>query len=244
MTTERTFDQIVGDTEMYRRAKDIRKWLVEISGLIPRLNESPNAYYNCTIDGLTLVQYYGGPSLVGTPFGGWAATGGGCLKDFDWFEKAKERLGLEVLLEEHTNRQGHYGPVHAITRDLDGEPLPKTDWRLSRIVMVGIESESAFGYRFHDLSSLKERYIAAGLMDSDEEEPPSSWLPDMVFRGMSYRLNKRLWDGMKSQIDFRDWMDEKKIDKTHLHDFKIRIRTQVTPGDIQTDHPTYKGNQS
>jgi hypothetical protein len=142
--TKRTFDQIIGDVEMFLKAKAIREWLVELSGLIPRLEDGPNRYYQGTVDGLTLVQYYGGPSCVGTPFGSWAATGGGCLENGSWFNEAKDRLGLVVVMEEFQNSEGCYGPVHAITKDLDGNPLPLVDYRPSHINMAGLVSATAF----------------------------------------------------------------------------------------------------
>lgn len=213
--TERSFEQIVTDYDMLRRAKAIREWLSELSGLIPRLNEGPNPYYNATVDGLTLVHYYGGPSLLGTPFGGWAATGGGCLRDNNWFDKAQDRLGLEVLMPEYQNRQGCYGPIHAITKDLDGEPLPKVDWRFSGIG-IGIVSQSAFGTNFHDIQSLKDWILREGVVDDlsgyfPQFNFPADWMPDHIHGHLAYALNRHLWDRkVKPAIGFRDWQDEKK----------------------------------
>lgn len=222
--TERNFDQIVADYEMFKRAKAIREWLSDISGLIPRLNEGPNPYYNATVDGLTLVHYYGGPSLIGTPFGGWAATGGGCLKDHNWLEKATDRLGLELIFAEYQNNQGCYGPVHAITKDLDGEPLPKTDWRHSHIG-IGMVSESVFGNSMFinastgmlDFESMQRKIRENGVTDEGmggylkDFKFPEGWLPDRIYAHMAYELNKHLWEHkVKPAIGFIDWQDEKK----------------------------------
>jgi hypothetical protein len=68
--TERTFDTVITDVAMFAAAKSIREWLWKISGLIRRLNEGPNSFYGRTEDGLILIEYYGGPSKVGTPLGG------------------------------------------------------------------------------------------------------------------------------------------------------------------------------
>ena len=99
----RSMHEIVADVEMIRQAKTIREWLCNLSGLIPRLNERPNPYYGTTLDGLVLIHCYGGPSSIGTPFGEWSCTGGGCLENPGWFDEAKERLEALFLLEKRVD---------------------------------------------------------------------------------------------------------------------------------------------
>lgn len=114
---------LLQDQKLYRDAMAIREWLCELSGLIPRLNEDPNSFYGNTLSGLTLIEYYGGPSAVGTPFGTWACTGGGSLKNRHWREEATERLGLVVSMPETNTSEGTHGPIWKITKNLDGEPI-------------------------------------------------------------------------------------------------------------------------
>jgi hypothetical protein len=217
--TTRTFDQIVGDVNLFRQAKAIREWLCELSGLIPRLNEGPNPYYQGTVDGLTLVQYYGSPSCVGTPFGSWAATGGGCLSNGSWFEEAKERLGLVVVMDEFQNSQGCYGPVHAITKDLEGNPLPLVDYRPSHINVAGLVSATAFIPGMLPFVQLQKEVEASEPSDHFKESIEAIYSKltvlllsyegaQRIYDEFSYELAQRRWNAMKLNIGFRDWRDE------------------------------------
>ena len=210
--TTRTFDQIVNDVNMIKQAKAIREWLLEISGLFPRLNESPNPFYQGTTDGLTLVQYYSGPSSVGTPFGNWAATGGGVLRNRNWFDEAKERLGLTIIMEEFNNDMGTYGPVYGITLDLDGNKLPAVDYRFVRNNGLGIVSETAFNLELLPMGDLRNRLLpfTSDFAAELEGAYARNVLPDVIHSKMAYELMNQKWAAMKKQITFIDWMDEAK----------------------------------
>lgn len=193
---------IAADYPMFDAARRIREWLWEISGLIRRLNEDPNPFYGCTTDGLVLIEYYGGPSCVGTPFGQWACTGGGS-HEADWLEQAKERLGLVMIQEEIQNDQGCYGPIWGITKDLDGNDLPTPVWNLSYI-SVGFESVGALNTRSMPPQKLKDALIAAGVKQEGNPDwnYTENWDARMIYRDMAYNYSRHLWAKIKEQIKF------------------------------------------
>ncbi len=205
--TERTFDTVVTDVAMFTAAKSIREWLWKISGLIRRLNEGPNSFYGRTEDGLILIEYYGGPSKVGTPLGEWACTGGGSHNS-TWLEHAKERLGLVLLQAEIQNEQGCYGPVWGITKDLDGNALPTPKWTMCDI-RVGFVSKGPITVQTLPPAELLGRLRAANV--TCEHAPDwrysDKWEPDTIYRDMLYYYNGYLWDQMKAHIGFVEWDD-------------------------------------
>lgn len=209
--------------EVIKKAKAIREWLAELSGLIPRLNEGPNPYYGATLGGLTLIHYYGGPSAVGTPFGQWACTGGGCLKDPDWYEKAKERLGLRRLVERKVDNMGEYGPVDLITKDLDGNPLPWYGVDLVRLGWGGLQTRNIFEHvRAEEakqpmlpnvgpvftkkiILEMAEQY-GVKVDPKDYEDASDEKAVSMV----SVEILREVWTrDAKPAVGFRDWMDER-----------------------------------
>lgn len=109
--------------ELMKHASEIRKYLFNLTTYIPR-NESPNPYYGRTEEGLVLIQYYGCPGSIGTPIGKWAVDGGGCDYKRNWFEIAKPVLDLVEIQPIIINDMGEFGPIHAITKSLDGTILP------------------------------------------------------------------------------------------------------------------------
>ena len=209
----RKIEEIVADADMMRKAKAIREWLSELSGLIPRLNEDPNPYYSSTLDGLALVHYYGGPSGIATPFGKWSATGGGCLKNSDWFEEARQRLGLVEIMPELQNHQGCFGPVHAITKDLDGNPLPKTVWNTRYVGSPGIKSDRLFSSKDFKTPDDAIAY-AQKLGVTDRFHPgflyPAEYEPDSIIYSVGTEILEHYWTKMKQEIGFKDWYDERK----------------------------------
>lgn len=203
---------VLEDVSMYRAGKAIREWLASLSGLIPRLNQTPNAYYGTTVDGLVLIEYYGGPSSIGTPYGQWAATGGGTLKNPKWLDEAKERLGLELLMSEINKSQGTFGPVWAITKDLDGNPLPKANWQELGF-WPGITSTNAFG----ELSGVRIVQELNAWVEAHKQERPRAVFhckqtPDEYpFHLDSHWLRSNWldakWHDMSKQIAFVAWDD-------------------------------------
>ena len=191
---ERALDTILDDTSMWKAAKEIREWLVQISGLCRRLNEDPNPFYESTLDGLVLVEYYGGPSSVGTPLGGWACTGGGVCNG-DWKEKAIERLGLVLLEPEIRNEQGCYGPVWGITKDLEGNPLPKPQWSLSSIGF-GLVSDSPLAIQNVSVAELSSRLYA--LTDTPYISPQLPY----IYEDLAYKYKKAKWKHIKLTLGF------------------------------------------
>lgn len=184
------------DPALYKKAKAIREWLLQISGLIPRLNEDPNPYYHITLDGLTLVEYYGGPSQVGTPLGGWMLSGGGCCSEH-WREEATSRLGLVLLVPGVQSDHGYDGPIWAITKDLDGNPLPPTRYessdedRLVRGVSFSLLEGIPKDVMIAELASFKPQLKSE---DPDESDP-------------YYAYMKKAWGSIKEQISFLAWDD-------------------------------------
>lgn len=189
--------KVLEDADLMIKAKAIREWLSEISGCIPRLNEDPNPFYDHTLTGLTLKEYYGTPSLVGTPFGGWAATGGGSINN-DWLAIAKERLGLVVICERTVNHNGEYGPVWGITKDLDGNPLPAPS--ASGAVVIG-NTVSVLNYV--NQLQLTSTCVALGCPDLEENQIPSRM-------NLEYCYLKHAWKKMKNRIGFQDWSEEQR----------------------------------
>ena len=208
----RTYEQIVGDVDMIRKAKAIREWLLELSGLIPRLNESPNPYYGSTVDGLALIHYYGGPSAIATPYGEWMCTGGGCLKNLNWFEEARDRLGLVEVVAGVQLDEGYFGPVHAITKDLDGNPLPECVWETRGLGTPGIRSESLFSAKtFPKLSDAVEHANKLGVVS--DLWPDFKFKPEVpeehAIRLVGTEISHHEWARIKTEIGYRDWWDER-----------------------------------
>jgi hypothetical protein len=191
-TTYRGFKTIVEDVDLMRQAMEIRKWLVSISTEIPRLNEAPNPFYGSTLDGLALIQYYGGPSAIATPYGSWACSGGGIGND-EWFAIACDRLGLVEVMAESQTRNWCYGPIHAITKGLEGNLIQPCNWKLVSYGGVGIVSESMFETAyFEDVVAQANKNIH---MSPDDTV-------DM------YNLQKHIWNTqMKPALGFKEWND-------------------------------------
>lgn len=205
--TARNMDTIVTDKVLYEKAMHIREWLWKISGLIRRLNEDPNPCYGRTQDGLVLIEYYGGPSAIGTPLGQWACTGGGCHEK-DWLEQAKERLGLVMIQEEIVNDQGCYGPVWGITKDLDGNALPEPKWKLHGL-SAGFNCAGVFTVQSLMPVELRKRLTDAKVTCDHAPDwvYPVDWLPHQVYGDMLYYYHDYLWKQMKKQIGFVAWDD-------------------------------------
>jgi len=197
MNTLRPYNTIVSDYSMFRAAMAIREWLWEISGYIRRLNEDPNPYYGVIADGLTIIEYYGSPSCLGTPFGKWACTGGGCQKA-GWFDQAKERLGLVLLIPQIDDEQGTHGPVWGITKDLEGNLLPTA--RLPK-----------FGDPFMTVEERIAELRAAGVNNHSpgvvDWVYPSGWSERAVADDVYYQHSKFKWSQVKANIGFVSWDD-------------------------------------
>lgn len=94
--------------------------------------------------GLGLVEYYGVPHKLATPFGSISFTS--CVGDVEWFEPLKNVLGLKPLwgdeipvvdafdeithdmLRGYDHRDGTFGPVWEISYDVDGVPFDEADF--------------------------------------------------------------------------------------------------------------------
>jgi hypothetical protein len=210
----RDIKEIVADVQMMQSAMKIREWLCGISGLIPRLNESPNKYYGSTIDGIAVIHYYGGPSRVATPYGSWACTGGGCCND-DWFEKAEKELGLILLMQEKNDSSGCYGPVHGITKDLEGNKLATPEWTALGF-WPGIRSVSPFS-----ILSYKTLDEAIDTLNSLEKHPDDyessvdeilakDYTDEQKIQVIGRSISERYWRKKKAKLGFKDWVDERK----------------------------------
>ena len=211
----RSMHEIAADVEMIRQAKSIREWLCHLSGLIPRLNERPNPYYGTTLDGLVLIHYYGGPSSVGTPFGEWSCTGGGCLKNADWFEEAKERLGLVEVMPERQISDGCFGPVHAITKDLDGNPVRQCQWELVGIGIPGIRTRSIWGTKsFPNMIDAISEANRIGLSQESLDYAignSADWADSRRVSLLGSEICGHYWREMKLKVGHKEWDDEKEV---------------------------------
>ena len=224
----------LSDVSMYRAGKAIREWLAQLSGLIPRLNETPNPYYGTTVDGLVLIEYYGGPSCLGTPYGQWAATGGGCLENKDWRDEAKERLGLELLMPETHNEHGTFGAVWGITKDLDGNPLPKADWK-EKCFWPGIKSKNAF-----DTLDKEQvvRELNKWVYDHEQERPRAVFYFEKTPEGYPFNTESQFllstwldtkWHDMSKQIGYVAWNDrvDPQLHADNVYGLKAWIELQL-----------------
>jgi hypothetical protein len=125
----RTMNEILNDVAMMGAARDIRKYLTDLNPkMFKRLGSEPNPFYGHTLDGLVLFDSgYGLPDSIGTPFGEWEMSSGGTY-DSDWLEIATPRLGLIQIVPETYDTNplfgGMRGAAYAITKDLQGNPLP------------------------------------------------------------------------------------------------------------------------
>ena len=94
--------------------------------------ESPNPFYDrvSANGGVALRYSYGLPDSFMTPLGKLEITGG-CSSYADERETVtkvlKEHLGLEEAIPVKQDQSGVHGPIYYITKDLDGNGLPKVD---------------------------------------------------------------------------------------------------------------------
>jgi hypothetical protein len=121
--------------DYFRRAQAICKHIFDtVNGqegckMYSRLEQSPNPFYGQVNPngGIALEQDYSTPSRLMTPLGqleisgGSSSIGDGMSKVW---EKLTADLGLvEIVPVKHT-REGFFGPIFAITKDLEGNQLP------------------------------------------------------------------------------------------------------------------------
>lgn len=202
--TTRTRDEVINDTALMLAARDIRKWLLDETTLIPRLNESPNHYYGHTMDGLVLIEYYGTPSKIGTPYGEWSLSGGGCdNKEEQWREAAKQKLGLVLLQDEYYDNNemsgGTVGPVWGITKDLNGNDLPVPDWRPMGRRVIG---QLCVNRWKNDLPPMSAVAAIAGAVRDIQAKSAGIRVEANV-----YDVCKAGWEKMEPQLD-QWWFDD------------------------------------
>lgn len=78
-----------------------------------RRNESVNPFYDQTENGLVLELYYGLPSKIHTPWGGWSFTGSGSSPR-DWFEDLVQTITEQTQATVHCPSMGRHGPWFAL----------------------------------------------------------------------------------------------------------------------------------
>jgi len=89
--------------------------------------DTPNPYYYQVEPngGIALIMSYGGPSGFGTPLGELRlSNGGGFSPPAALIDAITEKLGAVEIVPKKITHQGEFGPILAITKDLDGNPLP------------------------------------------------------------------------------------------------------------------------
>lgn len=117
--------------DYYRRAQDISRYILETVnagqrwGMENRTSESPNPFYSQIEPngGLALEMYYSLPSDLCTPLGKLSIGGSGSGSQ-EAMEQIKEKLGLVEIVPVRHTREGTFGPIYAITKDLEGNTLP------------------------------------------------------------------------------------------------------------------------
>lgn len=196
------------DADLFRKANAIRTWVAGLTDAHACLNEDPNPYYGQTLAGLVLIESYGLPKALGTPHGEWDITNGGNISQ-DWLPLANERLGLVKLCEEtQVEALGCFGPVWAVTKDLDGNALPVTEWQ-KRTTMLGVigksltnsspfsqDEQKAFCHPYYkELLASNNSYINDYGMGVENEK---HW--DTL---TTFELHNILWQRVKTEMGFQ-----------------------------------------
>jgi hypothetical protein len=116
----------------YEKAQDIAKFIkAKLPSFENWTKEGINPFYDrIPFDGaIGLKMYYGAPSSLLTPLGEMKITGSGCHPNNmdEVMQELTDTLGLVEVLPEVNDTMGCHGPIYAITKDLNGNPLPQLD---------------------------------------------------------------------------------------------------------------------
>lgn len=134
----------------------LRKSIVEVSTLFPRLTDTPNPFYGVIpFDGsLILCESYNNPSSFYTPIGKFSITGGGCSEGYTTID-ILEQLGIKYtrLTEMVVSKNGCFGGLIQIDEDQFGNIYPPVDTTIS--INGGI-----FGEEYYDLEHTDKETLA------------------------------------------------------------------------------------
>jgi hypothetical protein len=157
--------------DYFLRVEKVMHHIIDLFGCNP---ESAKAYWVSGINpyysqlsitskkglGLALVEYYGVPHKLATPFGSITFTN--CSGKDDWFEKLKDTLGFKPLwgdekrpfadddplthdmLQGVDARDGTFGPVWTISKGTDGDLFDDCDFHPSHIAVPDMHHRVRF----------------------------------------------------------------------------------------------------
>jgi|LauGreDrversion4_2_1035121.scaffolds.fasta_scaffold522284_1 hypothetical protein len=164
--------------EYYRRVFKISNYIIELYNSRPdecsihtRIHDAvefgPNFFYGVTPnDGSLLLNIsYFTPSDFYTPLGRLNFAGGGCgtRKIFEeYLEIIKLKLGLVEIIPKTSSLWGEFGPIFAVTQDLDGCPFHLTDMPLAKAEIS------------HEYNREEWRKIKANLLEQEEKQDEST----------------------------------------------------------------------
>lgn len=113
---------------------------------------------------LAIVEYYGAPHSLATPFGSITFTSANG-DHHDWFERVKNDLGLKPLWGDGMSREksgaeirhsdlegvfvdnnGVFGPVWEVTRALNGYAFAKAEFMPSHVGIPAMQHSNSFNY--------------------------------------------------------------------------------------------------
>lgn len=157
----------------FEQVDRIRRSIVNISTLIERVNESPNAYYGVLpFDGsLVLCESYGNPHCFYTPLGKWAITGGG-WNDGKEATDLLDSLGIKWtrIKEPVDNTEGSFGGLIQIDEDQCGNKYPPVNPEIAfNMNPFYFTTGKNIFYDYHTSTGLFERINQSDLLRKERD---------------------------------------------------------------------------
>lgn len=159
--------------DYFLRVEKVMHFLIKASDYDAKTSEGHwasgiNPYYNqLDLDrsnglGLALVEYYGMPSALATPFGSITFVNGGRVSD-DWFAPARDVLDLKPIWGErgecnenevvrdavrpvYVEHIGEFGPVWMISNDIDGKPFDRAYFAPQAVGIPNMQHSNSLSY--------------------------------------------------------------------------------------------------
>ncbi len=126
-----------------------------------------NPFYSVIPNNGTLLLQMGYflPSHFHTPLGKFDFAGGGFVNKqvaMDHLETLKKKLGLVEIVPKSSSCWGEFGPIFAVTQDLDGSPFHLPDMPLAKAEIS------------HEYNREEWRKIKANLLEQEEKQDEST----------------------------------------------------------------------
>lgn len=165
--------------EYYQQVVKISKFIVElynsqpdkcsIENRIPSAVEyGPNPFYSViSNDGTLLLQMgYFLPSHFHTPLGKFDFAGSGFTNKhiaMEHLETLKEKLGLVEVVPKSSGLWGEFGPIFAVTQDVDGFPFHLPDMPLAK-------AEISYEYNREEWRKIKAHLLASATEEQEQKQ--------------------------------------------------------------------------